>query len=205
MIRVFLFTVVSLFWTLRIQAQPDSLRYIPNFDFVEGIYRNYLEFKNNDPSIREKGLVSENFDIQIDLGNWLKPRKIFYQDQEGNLVRVRREETWGYCTNRVVFINFRNNFHRVVVIGSMIHFTVTSNISNSAKTEKTTKYIAAIMDYHTGKLWKYNLESFLNLLKQDPEMYAEFETIKSKRKKKKQMFIYLLRFNERHPIYFKVP
>ena len=61
-----------------------------------------------------------------------------------------------------------------------------------------------MIDYETGEVVKYCYEGFLRLLEKDKDLYDEFIAIKKYKKRTEQMFIYLMKFNERHPIYFPV-
>jgi len=57
-----------------------------------------------------------------------------------------------------------------------------------------------IIDFETGKVVEYEINNVEILLMKDPDLYQEF--VQMSRKKKKQMlFLYLRKYNEKHPIY----
>jgi hypothetical protein len=203
-------------------SQTDSVKYTPDFKFVDGIYRTFEEFERNDPSIKEK-LITSNEPILLHpikeifsnpINNTVTIEIIEYKDNLGNIHILKRKEVWGYCSNGVIYVKFNSNFHRILKIGSIIFFIelrYTSPrlfpdpfISNpSHYTIKSYEY-SYMIDCKTGKILKYNLKNFLALLFDDKDLYKKFMTIPSDRKRKKQMFNYLNKFNERNPVYFKL-
>ena len=57
-----------------------------------------------------------------------------------------------------------------------------------------------MIEFETGKLVEYDIKNVELILMKDPELYDEF--MKLRRKKKKQMmFLFLRRYNEKHPLY----
>jgi len=63
-----------------------------------------------------------------------------------------------------------------------------------------TKLYQFIIDFETGDEREYNLQSLEAILVRDPDLYAEFESMRGKNKKK-MMFVFLRRYNEKHPVY----
>lgn len=57
-----------------------------------------------------------------------------------------------------------------------------------------------MIDFETGKTYKYDLSNLESLLMRDPELYEEFVSLRNKNQKK-QMFVFLRKFNEKHPIF----
>lgn len=190
-------------------SQSDSIKYSFGFKFTDGIYLTFEEFKNNDPSIKEKVIISDNPQTQFLIGNFLKVENISYYDPSGNVQQLNRKEVWGFCSNGSVYIMFKDNFHRVFKIGSIMHFVEEHNRffydrsnPNSNFTRKI-KLVEYLIDYKTGRILPYNLENFKLFLKRDDELYNEFVSLKKEKKMKEQMFIYLNKYNYKHPIYFR--
>ena len=191
-------------------SQNDSIKYTFNYRFVDGIYRSFEEFKKNDPSIDEKAIIADNPEVQFLIGNFAKVEKIAFLDSTGQLQKLKRDEVWGYCSKGAVYIMVNNNFHRIVKIGSIMHFAESHNKFFYSRQmpvsgiNKPNKYIQYMIDFNTGELMKFKLENFLILLKHDEELYEQFNSFKSNSQKKKMMFLYLNKFNQRNPIYFEV-
>ncbi|MDT8400194.1 MAG: hypothetical protein RQ743_00745 [Bacteroidales bacterium] len=57
-----------------------------------------------------------------------------------------------------------------------------------------------MIEFETGKLIEYDMKNVELLLMKDPELYDEFMQL-SRRKKKQMMFLYLRKYNEKHPLY----
>jgi len=60
-----------------------------------------------------------------------------------------------------------------------------------------------LIDFETGKILEFNLESTLLLLMKDPVLYEEYVQL-SRKKKKELMFVYIRKFNENNPLYIPV-
>ncbi len=56
------------------------------------------------------------------------------------------------------------------------------------------------IEFETGKVIEYDLKNVELLLMKDPELYDEFMQL-SRKKKKQMMFLYLRKYNEKHPLY----
>ena len=65
----------------------------------------------------------------------------------------------------------------------------------------TTDLKQYLFDFETGEVLEYDIESVEILLMKDPELADEFSALRS-RKKKQMKFVFIRRFNERHPLYF---
>jgi hypothetical protein len=57
-----------------------------------------------------------------------------------------------------------------------------------------------LIDFETGKIMEFNLESTELLLMKDDKLYEEFVRLPRKQKKE-LMFVYIRKFNEQHPLY----
>jgi hypothetical protein len=57
-----------------------------------------------------------------------------------------------------------------------------------------------MIDFETGKEYEYDLANLESLLMKDPELYEEFVSMHNKNQKK-MMFVYLRKYNEKHPVF----
>ncbi|MGB4292472.1 MAG: hypothetical protein WBJ37_06275 [Bacteroidales bacterium] len=57
-----------------------------------------------------------------------------------------------------------------------------------------------LIDFETGKIYEFDVESVKVLIMRDPELYEEFVKL-TKKKQKEIMFVYIRKFNERNPLY----
>ena len=65
---------------------------------------------------------------------------------------------------------------------------------------RTTELRQFILDFNTGKVMEYESKNVQMLLMPDPELHDEFSSLRSK-KQLQLRFMYIRKFNERHPIY----
>ena len=60
-----------------------------------------------------------------------------------------------------------------------------------------------IIDWETGRVMEFEVTNTALLLMKDPELHEEFSRL-SRRRKRDLQFVYLRRFNEKHPLYIPV-
>jgi len=65
---------------------------------------------------------------------------------------------------------------------------------------RTTELKQFLLDFNTGKVMEYDSKNVAMLLMSDPELHDEFAGLRSKKKQQLQ-FMYVRKFNERHPLY----
>jgi len=208
-------SVIITFLCCQLTAQSGKTKYTSDFKFKDGIYLSLDDFKSNTPSIDKNAIVSrQSLQGQVaeevvltailpPILNDIKanPGKDFlrYMDADGKSHQLKRTEVWGYCSNGAIYKLVSNQFHRVFKIGAIMYFAAATHAKKATGSGDLRQYM---INFETGRLWKYNLENFEGLLKRDKELYTEFAAIKGKGKRRKQMFIYLNKYNERNPIYF---
>lgn len=190
-------------------SEPDSVKYSPDFEFVEGIYLTFEEFKNNDPSIKQEAVIRDTPTDQLLFGDLFNHEKITYFGPGGEVVKLKKKTVWGYSSGKNVFIRKGMYFNRIFKIGYIMHFMEQYNnpVDNRNRGDSPLIYVASLpymVDYKTGDVLNYCYENFLKLLERDQELYNEFTAIKKYKKRVEQMFLYLMKFNEKHPIYFPV-
>jgi len=60
-----------------------------------------------------------------------------------------------------------------------------------------------IIDWETGRIMNFDIDNTRLILMKDPELHDEFVRL-SRRKKRDLQFVYIRRFNEKHPLYIPV-
>jgi hypothetical protein len=188
-------------------ANGDSVAYSRDYEFKEGYYLTAEQFKSNSP-ILKTAIVSSYPKSQVDfMTQMLEQQFITYKAADGSEQKVETLSLWGYCQNRSIFINYKDDFHRFNVIGTLCHFTAPVYSAGSFHDPMNTYGINAndelhpfIFDTRSVKVTDFVIKEMEEVLKEDPELYNEFMKLKS-RKKGDSLFIYLRKFNERHPFY----
>lgn len=191
---------------------PSTVAYTRDYNFKEGIYLTVEQFKKNSPILKES-IVSAQPKTQIDfLSLELELKTITYKDSAGVEQKVETSTLWGYSQNRTIYINFNNEFNRVNVIGTLSVFSgivIQTPMRNEpigdmyAIEPSFTELHQFVFDTQSNKVYDFTSKNMELLLKPDAELYTQFMKLK-KRAKADSVFIYLRKFNEKHPLYLAV-
>ena len=200
--------------TMQLCAQ-EVIQYAPGYEFSEGIYLTFEQFINNNP-IAKSSIISklDKSDTEF-LPNILDEKTFSYKDESDSLQTLNSENVWGFSRNGVIFIRVENDYNRIAVLGNISHFVATITIYNNgmnnpfmnpyfgpAGMPTTSQEIRQmIMDYKTGRTIDFNQENMENILQRDQRLFDEFNSLK-KSQKKDLLFLYLRKYNEKHPIFF---
>ena len=206
-------TVISIvcFISFWLHAQTDSVAYSKDFVFKDGLYIYYEQFRSNNP-VPVSSIIYEYDHYQLDfLDVVTSKREISYFDMNQKEQKMITESLWGYCRNGIVYINFNGDFNRVPVIGSLCHFTANVMVTDY-QTNPGYSYsppvpihhsiiIQYMLDTEKGSVLEFNTDNMESFLKRDDLLYKEFSGLK-KRQKREAVFLYLRKYNEKHPLYF---
>jgi hypothetical protein len=185
----------------------DSVAYSRDYEFKEGIFLNAEQFKNNDP-ILKSSIISNYPKSQVDFMKQItEQRYITYKAADGTEQKVETMSIWGYAQNRSIFINFNNEFNRINQIGLLSLFTAAvqapigyTDPMNTYGINTSDEMRQFVFDARTNKAVNFDVHNMELILQDDPELYTEFMKLK-KRKKADSIFIFLRRYNEKHPLY----
>jgi hypothetical protein len=207
------------------EQEPVMVKYSPDFEFKDGIFANFESVKRNDPIppariVTDEDLFDRDFYEKI---TQLKEMVIY--DANGVKKVLKTEDIWGYSRNGILHINVGSAFHRISFMGSICHFvaTVTTYNPNYYDPYSYNPYYSNsyyynrysmpqstvahsdlrqyLLDFETGDIMEYDVESVEVLLMKDPELADEYQSLRN-RKKKQMKFVYIRLFNEKHPLYF---
>lgn len=206
--RTLLLFAILIGGTLR--AQTDSVIYNSDFRFKDGLYLDFESFRHNKP-ILKSDIVSNSDHNEIDFIRKIAGTKsITYKDSSGIEREISPGKLWGICENNSVYIRYNGDFNKIVVMGNICHFTAmyttylsadpgTGGVTGTgAPVESMQQYV---LDMQTGRVLDFILPNMEELYKRDEVLYKEFMALK-KGKRKKLMFFYLRKYNEKHPVYF---
>ena len=223
--------LVVLMLTQALVAQDNEevrmVAYSPDFEFRDGIFANFDMVKDNH-SIPPARIVTDldMFDREF-YDKVTSSKEIVIYDENGVKKVMKTRDIWGYARNGVLYINVGLSFHRISFVGSICHFVATVTSYNPAYYDPYyynnnpyysnpysynrygtpgTKYTNTelnqhLFDFETGEVLDYNIESVEVLLMSDPELHDEYQALRS-RQKKQMKFVFIRRFNEKHPLYF---
>ena len=203
------------------QDVPDGMvKYTPEFRFADGIFANFQMVKANRPIPRSRIVTDIALQDRDFYQKITESKRIVFYDDNGVQQELKSSNIWGYGRNGVLYVNLGNGFHRISFMGSICHFVATITTYNQGYYDPyysqgyynryyrsptsnytTTELRQYLIDFETGKLYDFEVESIEILLMKDPELYDEYVALR--RKKKKQLkFVYIRKYNEAHPLYF---
>jgi len=211
---LFLFVNIAFSQTDTIKA--GFIEYSKDFKFNDGIYLNFEQVKNND-AIPKNRIVSiydiNDFDF---FKNTLDNENLFFYNETGIKQEVEISDIWGYAHNGVLYINWNDDFSRIVVVGGICHFVANKVVSNysynpynsyyydpySSPNSTSVELRQYLIHFETGTIYDYTYKNLEIILMNDPELYDEYHNL-SKRKRKKLKFVYIRKFNKKNPIFIK--
>lgn len=205
--------------------EPGMVKYTADFEFRDGIYANFEMVKENNPIppariVSDVDMFDREFYDKVTSG-----KEIVIYDENGVKKVMKTEDIWGYGRNGVLYINMGSAFHRISFVGSICHFvasitTYSPNYydpyyynpyySNSYYYNRynmprshysNTELRQYLLDFETGEVLDYDTESVEVLLMKDPELADEYGALRN-RQKKQMKFVFIRRYNEKHPLYF---
>jgi hypothetical protein len=214
---------------IQVYSQADStanlLKYTPGFKFEDGIFLNFDEVRQNKPIPKSQIITSIPYDDPDFYDLVLKEKKLELYDNLGSKQEVGTKKIWGYSNHGVLYVNVNEDFYRITIVGNICHFvaslTTYSNYGSpyysgygypyggyydpyspySAANSGNTELKQYLLDFKTGNIMDYDVQSIQILLMADPELHDEFAALNNK-KQKQLKFMYLRKFNERNPLYF---
>lgn len=196
------------------QANNDSILYTIDFKFNDGIFLNIEQVKENQ-AISFKNIISkDNYKSNQFLDHLLSENKftLFY---EGQKTEIQTKNLWGFSRNGILYYQLNQKFHRITSIGSISFFVANIEVEHSryddpfssrystmpTQSYKTTELHKFLFDINNGTLFAFSAQNVADLISSDFELHQEFTSLR-KRKRNKMAFIYIRRFNEKHPLYF---
>lgn len=200
---------LSIFISGILNAQKDSVLYNSDFRFKDGIYLTFENFRHNKP-VPKEDIISDFNREEIDfVRNVVSIKMISYKDNAGIVREIAPAKLWGFCENNSVYIRFSGDFNKIVVMGNICHFTALyttylsggptspSGTMTGAPVESVQQYV---LDMKTGKVFDFVLPNMEKLYERDEVLYKEFMSMK-KGKRRKMIFFYLRKYNERNPLH----
>lgn len=208
---IFFVLLLPILMATPLLAQNDSaiVKYTRDFKLKDGIYQTFKEFKNNKPSLPEFEVIKDK--IYGEDGSIIL--RYPCPDSIGSKKTCEVDECFGFCKNGVLYLSqgYSGYYYRMFIVGALSHFIAFNRYGMPdmylspeplAYVGTTNDYSEFLLDFETGNTIHFNYKDFSDFLKaHDEELYQELQKTKQKRK---MIHHFLLKYNERHPIYFPV-
>ncbi|HMN05472.1 MAG TPA: hypothetical protein PKD45_07075 [Flavobacteriales bacterium] len=187
-------------------AAQDSVRYNAGYAFHDGIYFNFQAFRGNTPSVPLSELTTSQGQRVTSLRT--AGDRLFRPDSTSQRVRLDLDRVWGFCEGGIVYVRAGNGFSRIGLMGSLAHLTYDAtyrNIDPYMMYGGTTYTVEEqrFLDMATGAFLPVSAAGIRQALQRDAILLEEFDTLpKKQRKRTETIFLFMRRYNDRHPLYF---
>lgn len=104
------------------QEKEGKVKYTPDFRFIDGIYLNFDQVKENKPIPKAKLLTSADYNDREFFNKVFASDKIYFYDEMGIRQEVDKNNIWGFARNGVVYVMVQGNFNRITFWGNICHF-----------------------------------------------------------------------------------
>lgn len=199
-------------WDSVSYAERDTTRllYDGGFDFREGVYFGFEDFRTNAPAVLRTALISDQDKPVPDLRQ--SNGRLFYIDLAGTKQRIDLDRAWGFCEKDVVYVRIGDGFTRIGLMGSAAHLVFDNTYRNwgwydpvwgGTGPATTTVEEQRLLDMETGDFLPVNASGIYRIIQRDEELRILFEALpKRERNQDLTVFRFLRLYNERHPLYF---
>jgi len=209
--------VISLFSVFYAVAQ-DSIQYDSDFEFYDGLYMSFEDFKNDNPISFDKVISTLSVNDPLLIDGLLREKSFRYKDGLGEIREMLVNEIWGFAWHgrpfvRLNAINYmgivsnlgklrqgRNEYGNFTEIGSISIVQVNMLMSNPIYSAQQTGQF--LFSMKTGNLMPYGTFNAKEMFADDQELLIAFKSLGSVEKQEQQLFLFIRRYNERHPLYF---
>ena len=191
-------------------SQADSVMLAPDLRLEDGIYLSYDDFRRN-KSIKKQQVISKLDKSQLEFLSKVIFEEKFSYEENGTVVTLESKTVWGYIQNNIWHVNFKGDFYRVPVFGSVSYLVANVTVINPgfydprfgvSTASGTTKEIHEfLMNFYDGLLIEFTLDAAEQLLVRDSALFEEYKKL-GRRKQKEQIYGYIRKYNARHPVYF---
>lgn len=192
-------------------SQNDSVL-VPTFlDIPDGIFLTYNDFRYNKGVSKDKIISSGNKEQLDFIGKTLEKETFNFLDGQKSNTALSKS-VWGFVQNKTLYINFKGSFYRVPVFGSICYLVATVEIvgvgfydpmfgPGSGPSGRRQEVREFLINFYDGVITEFKMDEAELLLARDKGLYDEFKKL-TNRKQKEQIFRYIRKYNQAHPVYF---
>jgi len=208
--KLFLNVVVSCLLALNAVSQSDSALMFPRLLMDDGIFVSYEDFRHNRP-IKKSEIVSAENPSHLDFIKKIVSSDEFTVNTGGSPSKLKTRELFAYTQNNALYLNYRGQFFRVTIFGAICYFPALVKVVTPAMydprfgytsgTITTTETRELIMNFYNGDMFLFDFERAKNLVCRDKMLCEEFGQLRH-RAQSEQVYRYIRKFNEAHPVYY---
>jgi len=195
----------------------DSIRYDADFEFYDGLYLSFEDFRNDYPIDFKRVVSFRAVDDPLFIDELLKESTFRYRDGLGEVRERATNDIWGFARSGRPFIRLNaisymgivekrgklragnNEYGNFTEIGSISIIQVNMLMSNPIFSAQQTGQF--LFSMKTGKAMPYRTFNAEVMFADDEELLTEFRSLGSAEKQEQRLFLFIKRYNERHPLY----
>ncbi len=208
------FFIISIFFFLNIfslysQDSTNLVKYDRNYKFKDGLYITFDNVRNNSPVPISNIITSLDKSSNEFFENLILQEQITIIDGVGVKKEYSPENVWGFAKEGKLYIYIDLRVNLIPVIGEICHFVGTRIVTYypssidpfTYRGEPSTRVETRqfILDFSTGVFYDFTISNIEPIFAKDPDFYEEWVNL-SNRKKKKLIFVYLRKYNDKHPL-----
>ena len=192
-----------LFFVTQTSAQHTTKNVKDTSSLAEGVFKTREQFIKQHPAYSPDDLYRAQGITHFTIRSWSNKDSL-YITREKRKETIPRDSVWGFYDDRLLFIQRNGYFHKVTLLGSISLFNEIYPLVKApftpVTTDATKEIIPGIIDLHSGKIYLYDVKSMMELLQSDEVLLNNFKAL-NKKMRKKMMYSYVERFNDRHPLF----
>ncbi len=202
MVKQFNFlTMVFFFFVLQSLAQHRPIDSKETTSLTEGVFMTKEQFLKQQPAYSPDDLYHAQGISHFTIKAWSNKDSL-YIIKDKRKQTIQRDSVWGFFDDEILFIQRNGFFHKVTLFGSISLFNEIYPLLKApftpVTTDATKEIIPGMIDLHTGKFYPYDPKSVMELLQSDEVLLNNYKAL-NKKQRKKMMYSYVERFNDRHP------
>lgn len=196
-------------------SQEDSVVYNKDIPLSDRVFLTHEDFRKGS-FIGKEAIVSTLDKNQLEFLTKVLREEKFSYEVNGQVITLNCEDVWGYLQNNTFYVNCNGVFNRIPVFGCISYLAASVAVpvpgpgfsdprfgmSGGYSTREILKEF--LLDFYDGRVYEFSMGYARGLLSRDKLLYAEYNKL-SRRKQKDQVYKYIRKFNELHPIYFLKP
>lgn len=192
-------------------AQLDSVQVPVDLNIADGIFVSYADFRYNKAILKDQVISTGNKEQLDFIWKTLEKETFSFQDSQKTTV-VNSKSIWGFFQNKTLYINYKGVFYRVPVFGSICYLVATVEVVGVGFYDPMYGYGTGVgsrrqeireflINFYDGIVTEFRMDEAELLISRDKEIFAEYKKL-SRRKQKEQIFRYIRKYNDAHPVYF---
>ena len=192
-----------------LKSQNDSLPLNLNFGISDRLYLSYADFRHG-RAVKKSEIVSKLDTNQIDFMTKALAESRCQYTMDGQLTTFESKKIFGYFQNNAFYLAYNDEFYRVPVFGAISYLVAKVKVLNpgyydprfgyQTASTTTTEMREFLMSLYDGSVQEFTMRRAESLMMTDLVFYEEIKQM-GERKRSKQIYSLIRRFNELHPAY----